>query len=87
MNRTILLIPFLLLSCKKEPTPAECQAKYNSVHAQFDAVCNQIGAEAQAGRIDAAEAISRTNAAVDIANNRAAEIEDCCCWTRIPHLQ
>lgn len=87
MKSAIFLIPFLLLACKKEPTPAECQSRYNSILAQYDARCNQIGALTGSGQMDPDEAIRQHNEEADKANNKAAQIEDCCCWTRIPHLQ
>lgn len=73
----------LLLSCKKEPSAAECQSKYDSVRASYQVSVADLSANAQA--LPPGEYERRLDQIKQNANakGRAVSEEGCCCWTSI----
>lgn len=71
----------LLVGCKKEMSPAECQEKYNTVRASFDARADALVVQVTGGALDPDEFERRMEMARSQANAEAAAYDDCCCWS------
>lgn len=84
MKRTLLSIAIMVIaltSCKKEMSPAECQKKYAEFEAIYQRNEQELLDSYARGAITLDQFQRRLAQAKLEANNRAATLEDCCCYT------